>query len=387
MIVDLKKIISNNELNKEEEIFQLKSKYQSIINERKEEEEEKAESIQDAMNLIESLENEMKQKRIELTKTKNEVIQMKKSVSIADTAAAAMARDREDAVTQLKQLKSIISEKQNAEKKEILEKAAKDSTAITTLVKKCSISCQTINSSLPLPCNENGSSSLSSSGNNVNNDFLLTLKKQLREREEVILRQSEWREEHMDKEVSFANDIRNLRREKKELKKKIKESSKKMPFLTESITTMVSIESQKNAGTSPPQERSIEREMPTLTESATTVMAIEPIKKIAIVTASTFVQTEQQQPLVEKNVQNIKDNGSSEEAIVLRHALRKLQEELSQIRIDYDTEYGTLTTTKATKANKAGTTTSKTTSVVTSSSKQASFLTPASPRIVLGELN
>ena len=82
---------------------------------------------------------------------------------------------------------------------------------------------------------------------------------------------------------------------------------------------------------------------------------------------------------------NKTNTATSEELNVLRHALRKLQEELSQVRIEYDTQHGiTETYVKALAlADSSGTCIDS----VPQKNYQKNYQQSSGSRVILGELN
>ena len=342
------------------------------------EKQENDNAVTEALDMITRLEQEMVQKRKELTLTKQEVNKMKKAVSIADTAAAAMARGREDAVAQLETLRaSVLKEAEKAKKTEkVVER--KIPTPMTS-----STSCQT----REMPPSYAAATSAATSAAKTT-AAVLALTSKLKKRESTILQQAEWREIHMDKELVFVQNIRNLRRENKALLLKEKQlqktvaksthqTTRAMPALTAVTTKLMAIESivqQHSAGQSQSsQTENVPRAVPTLTEAFTTLVTIPstttqtqnstaqteemsrtmpvlketPTTLVAIASnpknvTNAGAQTEPESQ-VEQEAQhkhNKTNTAASEELNVLRHALRKLQEELSQVRIEYDTQYG-----------------------------------------------
>ena len=393
---------------------------------RKESELEKQENdsaVTEALDMITRLEQEMVQKRKELTLTKQEVNKMKKAVSIADTAAAAMARGREDAVAQLETLRaSVLKEAEKAKETEkVVER--KIPTPMTS-----STSCQTSEMPPPYAAGTNAATSAAKTTAAV-----LALTSKLKKRESTILQQAEWREVHMDKELVFVQNIRNLRRENKALLLKEKQLQKTaaksthqktraMPALTAVTTKLMAIKSivqQHSAGQSQSsQTENVPRAVPTLTEAFTTLVTIAstntqihnstaqsvemsrtmpvlketPTTLVAIASnpknmTNAGAQTEPESQ-VEQEAQhkhNKTNTATSEELNVLRHALRKLQEELSQVRIEYDTQHGiTETYVKAVAlADSSGTCIDS----VPQKNYQKNYQQSSGSRVILGELN
>ena len=397
----------------------------------KEQEQEKqqltgqSDAVEAALASIEIMENEICQKKIELEETTKEITRMKRAVSIADTAAAAMARGREEACVRVDALrKELLEVKKDHESKAGNDKKLALENAMTEISKKvetlksqlmksqskecvcepcskCTVGCmntgtQTMESekSFILLGGENifpnktataTSTSIATANEEKSNGSMIMtvamkdLVLQLQQREFVIEKQAVWRKKHMEREMELAEKLHHARTERKSLLARVRNVEAVEAVETVTVKTSVMVEEGE---TQTPMEWLSEKMGQNTDAVAITVTEVGMQTELEIVSTISFsssevsVQTDAETKdtkmdifedveqihmmsiemtetttLVSIPSTTITSSASTtitssasvdggDEAAVLRHALKKLQEELSDVRISYDTHKG-----------------------------------------------
>ena len=393
-----------------ERMLMRKEKVRQMEDVRKMEEVRKVEvesdKVEEAMVLIKSLETEMEKRRGELEETKNIVEKMKRAVSIADTAAAAMARGREEAFSKVEILRSELSILMEEKKSLVMElessrnqmAEAEAEAATHRMVRKKVLvavaSVQTEELLLKEVVVEEETAVVASSfvmlgsvsiapvveevvedevvvKSSVDNDrskeqreIICLLENKLEERDDIIIKQSEWRKKHMSSEMEMVKDLHELRVARKVMMAAHQTSLQRLTDELYNEREVVNVQKMEM--------------MNHVTSTGVTHLPGHDSKKIFVETSETGVQTEEEEEEEEEEMEALsfsvqcslvdictlvsipgtkrksvesQTNGTElerreqqEESRVLHHALKKLQEELSQVRIDYDTQNGRNTT-------------------------------------------